>query len=108
MGGHARSRRAGRKENFTERFTTDYDLPNDCNYSESCASIGLAMFGIRRANITRTLASLGQYVYSVGEGELYGEHPLSLSDVTLKAVPYAYWNNRGMGEMSVWIKDLVN
>lgn len=54
------------------------------------------------------LASLGQYVYSVGEGELYGEHPLSLSDVTLKAVPYAYWNNRGMGEMSVWIKELVN
>lgn len=36
-----------------ERFTTDYDLPNDCNYSESCASIGLAMFGIRMANITR-------------------------------------------------------
>lgn len=36
-----------------ERFTTDYDLPNDCNYSETCASIGLAMFGIRMANITR-------------------------------------------------------
>ncbi len=41
-------------------------------------------------------------------GELYGEHPLSLSDVTLKAVPYAYWNNRGMGEMSVWMKELVD
>lgn len=122
-----------------ERFTTDYDLPNDCNYAESCASIGLAMFGIRMANITkdavyidtverslyntvlagialdgrsffyvnplevwpdncmertskehvkpvrqkwfgvsccppniaRTLASLGQYIYSVGEEELY-------------------------------------
>lgn len=40
-------------------------------------------------------------------GELYGEHPLSLTDVTLKAVPYAYWNNRGMGEMSVWMKELV-
>ena len=36
-----------------ERFTVDYDLPNDCNYSETCASIGLAMFGIRMANITR-------------------------------------------------------
>ncbi len=35
-----------------ERFTTDYDLPNDRNYSESCASIGLAMFGSRMANIT--------------------------------------------------------
>lgn len=36
-----------------ERFTTDYDLPNDCNYSESCASIGLAMFGNRMAAITK-------------------------------------------------------
>ena len=36
-----------------ERFTTDYDLPNDCNYSESCASIGLALFGLRMAGITR-------------------------------------------------------
>lgn len=36
-----------------ERFTTDYDLPNDRNYSESCASIGLAMFGKRMAEITR-------------------------------------------------------
>ncbi len=36
-----------------ERFTADYDLPNDCNYSESCASIGLAMFGMRMAGLTR-------------------------------------------------------
>lgn len=35
-----------------ERFTTDYDLPNDSNYSESCASIGLALFGKRMASIT--------------------------------------------------------
>lgn len=37
---------------FLERFTTDYDLPNDCNYSESCASIALAMFGKRMGEIT--------------------------------------------------------
>jgi len=36
-----------------ERFTTDYDLPNDCNYSETCASIGLALFGKRMAEITK-------------------------------------------------------
>lgn len=36
-----------------ERFTTDYDLPNDRNYAESCASIGLAMFGKRMAELTR-------------------------------------------------------
>lgn len=35
-----------------ERFTTDYDLPNDSNYSETCASIGLALFGRRMAQIT--------------------------------------------------------
>lgn len=38
---------------FLERFTTDYDLPNDCNYSETCASIGVAMFGKRMADITK-------------------------------------------------------
>ncbi len=36
-----------------ERFTTDYDLPNDRNYAESCASIGLALFCRRMAQITR-------------------------------------------------------
>ena len=35
-----------------ERFTTDYDLPNDSNYSETCASIALAMFGMRMAKVT--------------------------------------------------------
>ena len=35
-----------------ERFTVDYDLPNEYNYSESCASIGLALFGLRMAQIT--------------------------------------------------------
>ncbi len=37
---------------INERFTTDYDLPNDRNYSESCASIGLAMFSRRMVQIT--------------------------------------------------------
>lgn len=41
-----------------ERFTTDYDLPNDSNYCESCASIGLALFGRRMAQITRN----GKYI----------------------------------------------
>jgi len=35
-----------------ERFTVDYDLPNDSNYSETCASIALAMFGMRMAKVT--------------------------------------------------------
>lgn len=37
---------------YLERFTVDYDLPNEYNYSESCASIGLALFGLRMAQIT--------------------------------------------------------
>jgi len=35
-----------------ERFTADYDLPNDRMYCESCASIGLMMFGQRMASLT--------------------------------------------------------
>jgi DUF1680 family protein len=37
---------------YWERFTVDYDLPNDSNYSETCASIALAMFGLRMARVT--------------------------------------------------------
>ncbi|HEX3040371.1 MAG TPA: beta-L-arabinofuranosidase domain-containing protein [Caproiciproducens sp.] len=36
---------------FWERFTVDYDLPNSSNYSETCASIGLALFSLRMARI---------------------------------------------------------
>ena len=32
-----------------ERFTVDYDLPNDSCYCETCASVGLMMFGQRMA-----------------------------------------------------------
>ncbi|MBN2049144.1 MAG: glycoside hydrolase family 127 protein [Spirochaetales bacterium] len=35
-----------------ERFTTDYDLPNDRTYCETCASVGLMMFGQRMASLT--------------------------------------------------------
>ena len=38
---------------YGERFTTDYDLPNNTNYSESCATIGLAMFSNRMFQITK-------------------------------------------------------
>lgn len=36
-----------------ERFTADYDLPNDRMYCESCASVGLMMFGSRMNRLTR-------------------------------------------------------
>jgi len=34
-----------------ERFTTDYHLPNDTAYCETCASVGLALFGRRMFSI---------------------------------------------------------
>lgn len=37
---------------FLERFTADYDLPNDATYCETCASVGLMMFGQRMASLT--------------------------------------------------------
>lgn len=49
-----------------ERFTTDYDLPNNCNYSETCASIGLALYGRRMAQIEKN----SKY-YDVVERALY-------------------------------------
>lgn len=41
---------------FWERFTTDYDLPNSSNYSETCASIGLALFGLRMSRVLHDAA----------------------------------------------------
>jgi hypothetical protein len=51
---------------YGERFTTDYDLPNDTNYSESCATIGLAMFSNRMFQTTHD----GKYM-DVVEQALY-------------------------------------
>ena len=36
-----------------EAFTFDYDLPNDTNYAESCASIGLIFFARRMFEISK-------------------------------------------------------
>ncbi|MDD3413180.1 MAG: glycoside hydrolase family 127 protein [Lachnospiraceae bacterium] len=41
---------------YWERFTTDYDLPNDRAYCESCASIGLMMFGLRMSAAKKNAA----------------------------------------------------
>ena len=49
-----------------ERFTTDYDLPNAMNYAESCASIGLALFCRRMAQLTKN----GKYM-DTAETALY-------------------------------------
>lgn len=51
---------------FLERFTTDYDLPNNTNYSETCASVGLMMFGHRMNMLTGDAA-----YYDIVERLLY-------------------------------------
>lgn len=51
---------------FLERFTSDYDLPNNTNYSETCASIGLMMFGQRMNALTKESS-----YYDVVEYALY-------------------------------------
>lgn len=67
-----------------ERFTCDYDLPNSFNYSETCASIGLAMFGMRMGNITKD----GKY-FDVVERALYNT---VLAGVALDGRSFFYVN----------------
>ncbi len=67
-----------------ERFTTDYDLPNDSNYSESCATVGLIMFGQRMGNLSRE----ARY-YDVVERGLYNT---LLAAISLEGDRYFYVN----------------
>ena len=43
----------------------------------------------------------------VKDDVLYGEALFEKKPVKIKAVPYAFWNNRGIGEMKVWQNVLV-
>lgn len=67
-----------------ERFTTDYDLPNDCNYSETCASIGLAQFGKRMGDITKDASYM-----DVAERALYNT---LLSGIAMDGKSFFYVN----------------
>ncbi len=67
-----------------ERFTTDYDLPNDVNYAETCASIALMMFGARMARITKDAS-----YYDAVEKALYNT---VLAGISLTGDHYFYVN----------------
>ncbi|HHV12470.1 MAG TPA: glycoside hydrolase family 127 protein [Clostridiales bacterium] len=67
-----------------ERFTTDYDLPNNSNYAETCASIGLALFGRRMAQITHD----GRYM-DIVETALYNT---VLSGIAMDGKSFFYVN----------------
>lgn len=69
---------------YLERFTVDYDLPNEYNYSESCASIGLTLFGLRMAQITGE----SQYM-DVAERALYNT---VLAGIALDGKSFFYVN----------------
>ncbi len=69
---------------YGERMTGAYDLPNDTNYSESCASISLAMFGNRMFRATRD----GKYM-DIVEKALYNT---VLAGIALDGKHYFYVN----------------
>ncbi|MBP0968649.1 MAG: glycoside hydrolase family 127 protein [Oscillospiraceae bacterium] len=59
------------------------------------------------------LGGLGEYpiltvkgARLIDSGELYSDEPFDTEDVTLKAVPYYLWGNRGKGGMRVWIGEI--
>ncbi len=80
---------------FLERFTTDYDLPNDSNYSESCASIGLALFGKRMADIKKD----ARYI-DIVERALYNT---VLSGIAMDGKSFFYVN-----PLEVWPKNCID
>lgn len=62
-----------------ERFTLDYDLPNDTVYNESCGSVGLALFSRRMFQATgdgKYLDTAERAIYNTVTGSvaLDGEH----------------------------------
>lgn len=67
-----------------ERFTTDYDLPNDANYSETCASIGLVFFASRMAAVKHD----ARYM-DIAEKALYNT---ILAGINLQGDRYFYVN----------------
>ena len=67
-----------------ERFTVDYDLPNDRMYCESCASIGLMMVGQRMNRLTRDAS-----YYDTVERALYNT---VLAGVSAEGDRYFYVN----------------
>ncbi len=69
---------------YGERFTEDYDLPNDVAYSETCASIGLALFARRMS-----LIDPDSLYADIAETAIYN---CALAGVSLKGNAFFYVN----------------
>ena len=54
-----------------------------------------------------TITAQGVREMNVGwdENELYADHVPEKAPCTVKFVPYYAWNNRGAGEMTVWVRE---
>jgi DUF1680 family protein len=51
------------------------------------------------------LALTGRGIRERGQtGSLYADEPPATQEIKVTAVPYYAWNNRGPGEMLVWIR----
>lgn len=79
---------------WLERFTVDYDLPNDSTYCETCASIGLMMFGSRMTALTRDAS-----YYDIVERALCNT---VLAGISITGDRYFYVN-----PLEVWPNNLV-
>jgi DUF1680 family protein len=69
---------------FLECFTTDYDLPNATNYCETCASVGIMMFGQRMSTLKKDAS-----YYDEVERALYNT---LLAAMNLEGTRYFYVN----------------
>ncbi|TDO94042.1 hypothetical protein DFR79_1047 [Halanaerobium saccharolyticum] len=54
--------------------------------------------------VTTIKAQASKIDESVWTGELYSTEKPKMKEIEIKAVPYYSWNNRGRGEMTVWLK----
>ncbi|MFC5471654.1 glycoside hydrolase family 127 protein [Cohnella suwonensis] len=71
-------------QGHAERFTVDYDLPNDTAYTETCASIGLMMWAFRMLRLEQD----SRYA-DVMERVLYNG---AISGISLDGTRYFYVN----------------
>jgi DUF1680 family protein len=89
---------------YGEAFSYDYDLPNDTAYAETCASIGLAFFARRMAEIAPRGAYADVIEKALFNGILSG---MSLDGQSffyvnpLEALPEASLKDRRMGHVKI-------
>ncbi len=54
---------------------------------------------------TITAQAVREIGYGWEDNELYADHELEKASCSVKFIPYYAWNNRGTGEMTVWVRE---